>query len=575
MDIKNTIIGIFLIIVALALMFWHNNEYKNIIEQKEKNVYLKSNEEDNTLTNIKSTHIDSLSNKEINNFRSALIVDNHERETSLQEEIHTLENDKIIVTFTNRGAAIQDIALKDFSTTQNLNNPFTFNKEGDYSALGISTLNAGKEYLEEFSPIFKIINKSNKVIKFNYLTSDGIEIFREYNIQEDSNKRDPYTIQHKSIFLNKQNYTIELDNIFINLGTAPPIENDKTGEFLNFGYYNNKNAQFIKTNQFQAKSGFLGFGKSSELLKIQENIQPVIWASVKNQFFTSVLTPKNPGVGFFVKPTQFSSKTINNNSKLGITGSIKFNLGYLKPNDSYNLEADYYVGPKEYLRLEKLGKKQDLIMQFGIFGFISKILLILMINIYKIIPNYGMAIIIITFIIKILLWPLTAASTRSSRRMSQVQEPLKILREKYKNNQQKLQNETIKLFKKYKINPAAGCLPIIVQIPIFLSLFWMLRSASELRFASFLWVRDLSMPDTIISIGGFPVNIMPLIMGITMIIQMRITPMPSTDLIQKKIFQFMPFIFLVICYNFPSGLVLYWAIQNLITIIQQKISSHK
>jgi len=146
---------------------------------------------------------------------------------------------------------------------------------------------------------------------------------------------------------------------------------------------------------------------------------------------------------------------------------------------------------------------------------------------------------------------------------------MKALKEKFKDNPQRLQQETIKLFKEYRVNPAAGCLPILIQIPIFLGLFWMLRSASELRFAHFLWIQDLSLPDTVYSFHGLPLNILPLFMGITMVLQMRLSPTPTTDPIQQKMFQFMPFIFLIICYNFPSGLVLYWTVQNILTILQQ------
>jgi len=117
------------------------------------------------------------------------------------------------------------------------------------------------------------------------------------------------------------------------------------------------------------------------------------------------------------------------------------------------------------------------------------------------------------------------------------------------------------------------CLPLFVQLPIFLGLYFMLRTTSELRFASFLWIADLSVPDTIAYIAGFPVNILPLVMGTSMFFQMRMTPSPMTDNMQKRIFQMMPFIFLIFCYNFPSGLVLYWTAQNLLTIVQQTITN--
>jgi YidC/Oxa1 family membrane protein insertase len=159
--------------------------------------------------------------------------------------------------------------------------------------------------------------------------------------------------------------------------------------------------------------------------------------------------------------------------------------------------------------------------------------------------------------------------------MTAIQDPLKEIREKYKNNPNKIQAETMKLFKRYRVNPAAGCLPIFIQIPIFFGLYFMLRTSSELRFAHFLWIRDLSIADTVARIGAFPVNILPLVMCVTMVLQMHMTPMPSVDGSQKMVFKLMPVIFLFCCYNFPSGLVLYWTMQNILTILQQYVVSRR
>ena len=170
--------------------------------------------------------------------------------------------------------------------------------------------------------------------------------------------------------------------------------------------------------------------------------------------------------------------------------------------------------------------------------------------------------------------------------MQKIQAPLQEIRAKHKDNPKKLQQETVKLFKQNGVNPAAGCLPILIQIPIFLGLFGMLRTASELRFAEFLWISDLSQPDTVAELpifGGFPINIMPLFMGITMVVQMRMMPTPAAAggvnnemaEMQQKMFKFMPFIFLIFLYNFSSGLVVYWTVQNLLTILQQYLTNKK
>jgi YidC/Oxa1 family membrane protein insertase len=220
-----------------------------------------------------------------------------------------------------------------------------------------------------------------------------------------------------------------------------------------------------------------------------------------------------------------------------------FDVGIIDGGKSKTLSSDIYIGPKDFSRLSKLGKEQDRVMQFGFFGAISELLLRLMLKIHAIIPNCGWRIIILTTFVKLLLWPLTNAQVKSSKKMIAIQEPLKKIKEKYKNNPQKLQMETLKLFRENGINPAAGCFPIFIQIPIFFGLYYMLRAASDLRFAHFLWIKDLSLPDTVAHIGHFPVNILPLIMGATMFWQMHMAPNPMSDNSQKLMFKLMPVIF--------------------------------
>ena len=192
--------------------------------------------------------------------------------------------------------------------------------------------------------------------------------------------------------------------------------------------------------------------------------------------------------------------------------------------------------------------------------------------IHSFVPNWGWSIVIMTIIIKLVFWPLTGKAAESQKGMAKIQAPMAELKKKYEKNPQKLQQETMKLFREHGVNPLAGCFPVLIQMPIFLGLFYMLRTAAELRYEPFLWVSDLSQADTIAVIAGFPINLFPILMGITMFYQMQTMPVsPTADPLQQKIFKFMPFIFLVFLYNFSSGLVIYWTTQNILTIIQQKM----
>ncbi|MGI8965344.1 MAG: membrane protein insertase YidC, partial [Limisphaerales bacterium] len=190
--------------------------------------------------------------------------------------------------------------------------------------------------------------------------------------------------------------------------------------------------------------------------------------------------------------------------------------------------------------------------------------------------TYAFAIICITIIVKLLFWPLTNASTKSMKRMQALQPQMKAMQEKYKGEPQKLSRKQMEFYKEHKVNPVGGCLPMLLQIPVFFGFYKMLQSAIELRGASFLWACDLSQQDTIAHVAGFPVNPMPLIMGATMLWQAHLTPAaPSADAAQQKMMKYMPLMFIVFLYNREAGLTLYWTVQNLLTILQTKLTKAK
>ncbi len=177
-----------------------------------------------------------------------------------------------------------------------------------------------------------------------------------------------------------------------------------------------------------------------------------------------------------------------------------------------------------------------------------------------------------TLLLKFVSLPFTLAASKSAKRMAKLSEPMKALREKYKDNPKKQQEATLALFKEHKVNPAGGCIPILITMPLFIGFFAMLMGTAELRFQPFLWVTDLSAPDTVWNIPGLglPINIMPLLMGATMFYQMRLTPQPSTmEGPQVMVMKMMPWIFTLICYNFAAALALYSTINGLFTIVQQ------
>jgi YidC/Oxa1 family membrane protein insertase len=267
----------------------------------------------------------------------------------------------------------------------------------------------------------------------------------------------------------------------------------------------------------------------------------------------------------------------------------------LPPGQTLERQFTVFAGPKEYQLLDRLGAQFknniDLVMGYGgFFGFFAKALLLSMNGLHSLFGGhigYGLIIILITVILKALFWPLTQASTRSMKRMQALQPQMNALREKYKDDAAKMNKKLMEFMKENKVSPLGGCLPMLLQIPVFFGFFTMVRSAIELRGASFLWASDLSQPDTLYVVTwlnslnvfpltwlhNLPINPLPMLMGVTMIWQARLTPVsPGMDPTQQKMMKYMPLMFLFILYNYSAGLTLYWTVQNILTIAQMKLT---
>ena len=479
-----------------------------------------------------------------------------------------LFNDFVEVEFTTLGGAIRTVEF--LQTKDGERDEYIFNADGRLPALSLS-LAGGDGGMHEFALPYAIEEQTADSITFAFDSGNGLVLRRIYSLALGEGDQDPYIIRHRTTFSNEASVAQSLSTIYLNLGTARPISENQQPAFLNVGHFDGEDAEFIAINKLTGGSGVFGIGASAPKDQLSQPVRSE-WASVKNQFFAAVLSSATQGRDLIVYPVEAPAAADGTRSRPGISASVGYAVGTVAAGGSQTLDFDFYVGPKEFKRLQALGNQQDEVMQFGFLSFISKLLLSFMYGIHKLGASWGWSIVIMTICIKLLFWPLSAKASRSQKRMAKIQGPMAELKEKYKDNPQKLQQETLKVFKENQVNPVAGCLPMLIQMPIFLGLFYMLRSASELRHESFLWVTDLSQPDTLMHIAGYPLNILPLIMGVTMFLQMSMMPVsPTADPAQQKIFKFLPFIFLIFLYNFSSGLVLYWTVQNLLTIVQQKV----
>ncbi len=306
---------------------------------------------------------------------------------------------------------------------------------------------------------------------------------------------------------------------------------------------------------------------------------PLVWLAVKNKFFTQVLAPVAPEEGGTSARVRVIRADTPADFKLDtVSASLALPAAVIEPGATLERQSRYYVGPKKYAQFKSEGKRFTEIMDFGwFFKPVCKVLLPLLNGIEAVLPGgYGMAIIMLTIIVKLVFWPVTHKGTESMKRMQKLQPEIKKLRDRYKSDPKKLQEKQMLLYREHKVNPLAGCLPMLIQIPVFIGLFNVLRSAVELRFTRFLWIRDLSEPEGLMA-GFLPfggLNILPLLMTATMVLQQRLTPAVG-DPQQQKIMAFMPVMMLFIFYGMPSALVLYWTVSQLLSILQLVLQQRK
>jgi len=279
------------------------------------------------------------------------------------------------------------------------------------------------------------------------------------------------------------------------------------------------------------------------------------WVGMIEHYFLAAWLPADTPRS----PREFYARKLDNG--LYADGVI-VQAASIGPGATGGIKVPLYVGPQEQDTLAKLATGLDLVVDYGIFTILAAPLFWLLKWLYGIVHNWGWAIVLLTIIIKSVFYPLNHASARSMAKMKVIAPKMKALQEQYGSDKQQLQMKMMEMYKTEKINPLGGCLPILVQIPVFIALYWVLLSAVELRHAPWiLWIHDLSAPD--------PYFVLPVIYAITAYLQVRLSPTPIQDPVQAKVMQIMPIAFSVMFIFFPSGLVLYWLVNNSLQIFQQ------
>ncbi len=494
--------------------------------------------------------------------------------------ITTLSNDFVAVRFTDFGGAVRDVALEKRDVRGNLVYPAEFGDKSPYvfNALHADPMLAFVDFPGLDRHVrYTLVSKSATEVVYRAVLDGHLEVTRRYTLAPNQGETtDPYQLRHETTFRNLTAQVAPIPRIALSIGTAAPTSIHDLGDQLTSGYSTGKDQAFTARAKLEQSNGLFGLGANEQKSAILSP-GPLAWATLGNQFFTTVLTPDEPASGLITRRVKLiPAMPDEDRNAYGLTAAAQFDVKPLAANGETKITANFYVGPKEYRRLANSAvfkADQDKVMQYGFFKFFSALLVTLMTWMHGLIPNWGVAIVLSTLLLKVVFLPLTIKATRSMKRMAKLQPLMQAIREKFKDNPAKQQSAMMELYKEHKVNPMGGCLPMLIPLPFFIGFFSMLRSTAELRYAPFLWAGDLSATDTVGHIPGLgiAINILPLLFTAMTFIQMRLTPTPNADPAQAKMMQFMPLIFLFIYYSMPAALSLYSTANAVFTIVQQLI----
>ena len=522
-------------------------------------------------------------------------------DTNTPEQTLVLTNGRARYTFTSRGGGLKLIELLDYPQTVSARwKDSVTNASAAVTALNARTTVPALAILGDESLIGDgnfALTQTATGVRAEKSFSDGLHLVKNFQLSSNFLVLADVRIENtsdKPLNLPAQEFVV---------GTATPMDVDDNGQVEGAMWFNGETAVDQPLAWFAG--GGMGCTRGAPRAEFSAGNGNVVWAAAHNQFFAMVAMPptNEPAQQIVARPVtlpRFQNVGVVTNlaAPRGIQTALVYPAMTLSANAGFDRQIVFFAGPKEFRTLARVGENlnnhADQVMNFGSgFGsfwgvgtFFAKLLLSSMNGLHDLTGlGYGWTIVLITILIKALFWPLTAASTRSMKRMQALAPELAELKEKYKDDVQKLTSKQWELYKKNKVNPMSGCLPMVIQMPVFIGFFTMIRSAIELRGASFLWVADLSKPDTLFMIHGvtfipiictpegLPFNLLPLLMGGAMLWQSHLTPpSPGMDPAQQKMMRWLPAMFILFLYNYSSGLALYWTVNNLLTVAQTKLT---
>lgn len=475
----------------------------------------------------------------------------------------TVSTDLYVVTIFEPKAAFKAFQLKEYkeslSPSAPMKNLVQFpTTRGEYTPVisfsGESSdlLRASAFRTKEKADLIDASRKA-KAVQFSWTSPHGITIIKTYTFSPNT-----YQIGLDVRVKNLSGHTVQ-DNLTVALRNSFKETDASRYTFSGPAAFVDGELREIKRKKIAEKGAHSGV---------------ISWVAIEDQYFANAIIPETLEQASFVA-------SLDSNDVLQMTYVDP--AGPVVSNTERTFQYKLYYGPKSLGALRSVGSNLGKMLDFGFFDILAKPLLYAMNAIYNVVPNYGIAIIFITILVKLLFWPLSNKSYESMSQMKKLQPKMAEIRAKYKNDKKMMNQELMNLYKVYKVNPLGGCLPMILQIPVFFAFYKMLYQAIELRHAPFFgWINDLSAPDRLFEFAftvplmapPYGIPVLTLIMGASMFLQQKMSPPPG-DPAQAKIMMFMPIFFTFIFINFPSGLVLYWLVNNVLSIAQQQYITKK
>ncbi len=465
----------------------------------------------------------------------------------------TLRNKDIAVTIDPNSGTVSSIKLENFNKSDK-KTPVDFSDNilpGAFSIVDNSKWNLEGSNVKKSLP--------DKFILTRTMSQNG----QKFELTQEWSVKDNYTTDYMVSLKNLSSSSLEFNDLQVMTGGLRPLlyltgDGSRTERF-DVEYYSDK---FRSITADDDDEDFYLTVKS-----------PVKWVGISNKYFACILKPSKP-FGAGLKP--FRSKTVIGPKKEYFTAAVAgvFKSFKLASGEAKSFDFKYYAGPKELESLNKFDSSVQQVMHLSMFApmeWISRQLLKFLIWLKGICGSWGWSIIILTIIVRGIFWPITQKANKSMKNMQKLQPLIKELKEKYKDNQQMMNAKMMELYKIHKVNPLGGCLPILLQIPVFIALYSTIDSSVELRHTAFWWAHDLAQPDTVATIFGIAINPLVLAMTLLMVVQQRLTP-AAADPMQQKMMLLMPVIMLFFMYNMPSGLTLYWTVSQIFSIIQLLIN---